>query len=246
MGQLRPRGVPTAAAQDDVDLVDGRGDRPDLEGDLADVGPRVAVQRVDLGQVVQHPALDGVERSARAGLLRRLEDQPDAPGQQIKIAEPRQHHAGAEQNRGVHVVPAGVTDARDSWRRSRRSCRRAIGSASMSARRPTSPAESVEAARQHVAVGAGANGQHFGDQSDPLELVDDESGGAMLVVSDFRMGVDVPPDGDQPLVEERLLAAKSLRDARCRGRSRTSRSVFHAVELPAGNIPSRNKTFASD
>ena len=114
LGQVRPRGVPTAAAQDDVDLVDGRGDRPDLEGDLADVCPRVAVQRVDLGQVVQHAALDRVERAARAGLLRRLEDQPDAPGQQIKIAEPRQHHAGAEQDRGVHVMPAGVADARDS------------------------------------------------------------------------------------------------------------------------------------
>ena len=67
------------------------------------------MQRVNFGQVVQHAALDGVEGSARAGLFRRLEDQPDAPGQQIKITESRQHHAGTEQNRGMHVVPAGVT-----------------------------------------------------------------------------------------------------------------------------------------
>ena len=75
----------------------------------------------------------------------------------------------------------------------------------MSARRPTSPAESSKPSGQHVAIGAGANGQHFGDQAGPLELVDDESGGAMLVVSDLRMGVDVPPDGDQPLVESGCL-----------------------------------------
>ena len=56
----------------------------DLEGELADVGPRVAVQRVDLGQVLQHPAVDGVERAAGAGLLGRLEDQPDAAVQQVR------------------------------------------------------------------------------------------------------------------------------------------------------------------
>jgi aspartate/methionine/tyrosine aminotransferase len=59
-------------------LVDGGGDRPDLEGQLTHIGPRIAVQRVDLGQVLQDAAVDRVQRAARTGLLGRLEDQPDA------------------------------------------------------------------------------------------------------------------------------------------------------------------------
>ena len=40
LSQLRPRHMAAGAAQDDVDLVDGGGDRPDLQGDLADIGTR--------------------------------------------------------------------------------------------------------------------------------------------------------------------------------------------------------------
>ena len=94
-----------------VDLAHRRGDRADLERDLAGVGPRVAVQRVDLAQVLQHAAVDGVHRTAGAGLLGGLEDQPYAAGQQVLVTQPGQHQSDAEHDRGVHVVPAGVADA---------------------------------------------------------------------------------------------------------------------------------------
>jgi hypothetical protein len=59
----------------------------------------------------------------------------------------------------------------------------------------------VVTAREHVAIGAGANRQHLRDKTGPLELVDDQCGGAMLVVTSLWVGVNVAPDGDQPLVQ---------------------------------------------
>ena len=239
LGQLRPRGVTAGAAQGDVHLVDRGGNRPDLEGDLADIGSRVAVQRVDLGQVVQHAALNRVEGSPRAGLLRRLEDQPDASGQQVKVPEPGQHDADSEQDRGVHVVPAcvansgvlgGVVDVL------------AVGDGQgvdVGAQSHQTGGV-VEATRQHIAVGAGADGKHLRHQPGPLELVDDESCGAMLVVSDLRMGVNIAPDGDQALIQRAWRGVRSRRVALRQSRVRASGSVFHADRSRAANVHGRN------
>ncbi len=178
---------------------------PTLRASLADVGPRIAVQRVDLGQILQHSPVDRVQRAAGTGLLGRLEDQPDAAGQQVQVAEPGQHQSRADQDRGVHVVPAGVADARIS---------RAIADvlAVGDGQRIDVGAQSdhaggeVEAVRQHVAVRAGADRQHLGDQAGPLEFVDDDAGGPILGVTDLGIGVQIAADADQPVVEPLDLA----------------------------------------
>ena len=72
---------------------------------------RVAVQREDLRHVVQAAGLDDLQRAAGQDLLGRLEDQPDPAVQLAAVGELGQQHADAEQDRGVHVVAAGVADA---------------------------------------------------------------------------------------------------------------------------------------
>ena len=67
---------------------------PGLQGQLTGVGPRVAVHRVHLGQAVDRPAGDGVDRSAGAQLLGRLEDQPDAALELPPLPQPGQHQTG--------------------------------------------------------------------------------------------------------------------------------------------------------
>jgi hypothetical protein len=59
----------------------------------------------------------------------------------------------------------------------------------------------VEAAGQDVAVRAGSDWQHLRDQPNPLKIVDNKRRGAMLVVADLWMGMDVASDGDQSLVQ---------------------------------------------
>ena len=71
----------------------------------------------------------------------------------------------------------------------------------MSARSPTRPERVVEAARQHIAIGPGANRKHLGDEPGPLQVIDDECRGAILVISDFGMGVDIAPDSNKALVQ---------------------------------------------
>ena len=110
---------------------------PDLERDLAGVGPRVAVQRVHLGEVGEHPAVDRVDRAAGAGLLGGLEDQPDAAGQQ---AAPRAAGPGPSRPRARSwCARRGRRRARRRGpsRRSRRRCRR--GSAGRRGRRGDRP-----------------------------------------------------------------------------------------------------------
>ena len=69
------------------------------------------MQREDLHHVVQAAGLDDLQRAAGQDLLGRLEDQPDPAGQLAEVGELGQQHADAEQDRGVHVVAAGVADA---------------------------------------------------------------------------------------------------------------------------------------
>ena len=110
---------------------------PDLEGDLAGVGARVAVQRVDLGQVGEHAAVDGVEGAAGAGLLGGLEDQPDAAGEQALLAQPGQHQADARARSSCARRARRRGRRRAPSRRSRPRCR--PGSAGRRGRRAGRP-----------------------------------------------------------------------------------------------------------
>ena len=118
-GQLRPGRVPAGPVRVMCTWSTAEVIGPVLEGQLTDVGPRIAVQRVDLGQVLHHPAVDGVQRAAGADLLGRLEDQPDAAGQQVRSRS----RASTSQRR------SGSRCARRARRRDRRR-----GSASGTAR----------------------------------------------------------------------------------------------------------------
>ena len=136
----------------------------------------------------------------RAGLFCGLEDQPDASGQHVEVAEPGQHDADAEQDRGVHIVPACVANSRDFGG--------VVDSLAVGdSQRINVGAQShqtggvFEPTRQHIAIGSGTNRKHLGDQPGPLQVVDDECRGAMLVIPDFRMGVDIAPNSDEALVQ---------------------------------------------
>ncbi|GAB3946089.1 hypothetical protein GCM10027614_39000 [Micromonospora vulcania] len=69
------------------------------------------MQREDLHHVLQAASLDDLQRAAGQDLLGRLEDEPDPAVQLAEVGELGQQHADAEQDRGVHVVAAGVADA---------------------------------------------------------------------------------------------------------------------------------------
>ena len=173
---------------------------PDLEGDPAGVGPRVAVQRVHLGDVGEHAAVDGVQGAARARLLGGLEDQPDAAGQQALLAQPGEHDPDAEQDRRVHVVAAGVGHARHLRGEVDRAAVRDRQGVEVGAQADQALALLVEAVRDDVAPRAGADRQDLGHQADGLEDLDHPRGGAVLGVADLGVGVQVAADGDEPLV----------------------------------------------
>ncbi|GAA3087711.1 hypothetical protein GCM10020254_35270 [Streptomyces goshikiensis] len=59
------------------------------------------------------PGLDGLAGPAREHLLGGLEQQPHRAGQHPLTVELREHQAGAEHDRGVHVVAAGVGAVRE-------------------------------------------------------------------------------------------------------------------------------------
>ena len=110
-------------------------------------GPRLRVAQRQVGPVVQRvhrvarealeqALLDHHPRTA-AALLGRLEDEVHRA---VEAARARELACRAEQHRGVAVVAAAVVHAGDAGSRSARRDCSAIGSASMSARRPTAAA----------------------------------------------------------------------------------------------------------
>src|SRR5690606_11439515 len=103
---VRPRRVPTLAAQDDLEIVFRRHDRPDARLELADRKARRVVQAVDLveGETREEPVVEHGER-APAPFLGGLEDEAHGAVEAAFLGEkPR----GAEERRGVAVMAAGV------------------------------------------------------------------------------------------------------------------------------------------
>ena len=98
----------------------------------------------------------------------------------------------------MHIVSARVTN---SWVLGGVIDGLAVGdrSASMSARSPTRP----ESRRSRPATHRNRPRcqPKRGDEPDPLQVIDDECRGAILVISDFGMGVDIAPDSNKALVQ---------------------------------------------
>ena len=113
-GQVRAGGVAARAGEGDLDRVGGRGERAGAHADQAGRQLRVAVQRVDRGDVLERTGRDHLGRAGRHALLGRLEDQPDPAGQ-LALLGP----AGPGPGRGR----AARWCARRGRRRARRSAR---------------------------------------------------------------------------------------------------------------------------
>ncbi len=69
------------------------------------------MQRVDLGDAVEHARRDQVDRAAGHDLLGGLEDQPHGPGQPALAVHLGEHETGAERDGGVHVVAERLAEA---------------------------------------------------------------------------------------------------------------------------------------
>jgi hypothetical protein len=110
-------------------------------------------------------------------------------------------HPDAEHDRGVHVVTAGVRDAGDLRGEVDRAAVRDRQGVEVGPQADQAVALLVEAVREHVAPGAGADRQHLGHQAAGLENLDHPGGGAVLGVADLGVRVEVAADGDQPLVQ---------------------------------------------
>ena len=99
---------PPGPVQRDVDPVAGGGDRAGAQADLPDRHRRVAVQRERPGGAVEDAGGDHLGGAAGHGLLGRLEDAAHRAGQPV---ERGQRQRDAQDDGGVHVVPAGVAEA---------------------------------------------------------------------------------------------------------------------------------------
>src|SRR5699024_113326 len=107
-GQVRAGGVPAPGVQGDGDRIGGGGEGAHAGADFADVELRLAVHRVYLRPGQQRPVFDDVDRATGVYLFRGLEHQAHVVGQAAVGGEFGQCEAGAEDDGGVNIVPAGV------------------------------------------------------------------------------------------------------------------------------------------
>ncbi len=180
-------GVPTRPGEGDVDLVAGGGDRADPQADRAGVDARVAVQGEDLLDPVEPARRHHRECAAGHRLLSGLEDQSHAPGQRAGCELGR----GAQQDRGVRIVPAPVAAALD-----RRAVRHVLLIGDRQCVDVGAQRDKRAIARPQVADRAGAGGQHLRLEPDPFERVDDQPGRARLGVRQLRVRMQFTPDRD--------------------------------------------------
>ena len=99
-------GVGAVAGDPDLEDVERRHHGSRTDRHLADLDPRHVVHAEDLlhRELLEQTLLDHHPRAALV-LFRRLEDEPDGAGE---IARLREVLGGAEQHRGVPVMPAGM------------------------------------------------------------------------------------------------------------------------------------------
>ena len=193
---------PPRAAQRDLDRVGGRRERAGAHADQAGRQLRRAVQREDRRDVLEAAGLDHLGRAGRDALLARLEEQPHPAGQLVALGELGQRQADTQQDRGVHVVAAGVGDVVHS---------RAVGHVLRVRQRQrveVGPQRDDPVALTDVTDHTVALGQEARRQSGHRQLAGDQRGGLELLVGELRVGVDVTtygyelrPARGQPAVE---------------------------------------------
>ena len=95
----------------DRDHVGSGRDRAGAQADVptSSEGSQCSASATD---AVDQARIDHVERAAGHDLLGRLEDQPDPAGQAVARASSASASPVPSEDRGVHVVAAGVADAR--------------------------------------------------------------------------------------------------------------------------------------
>ena len=188
-GQVRPGGVPAGAGQLDVDRVGGRGERARAHADQAGRQLRVAVQRVDGGDVLESAGRDQLGRSGGNRLLGALEDQADPAREPALAGELLQGQAEAEHHRGVHVMTARVRDLGH---------RRLVGHVLEVLQRQrveVGPERDHPVTLADVADHAVALGQQTGRQAGHGELTGDQGRRLELVVGRLGVRVQVPSNG---------------------------------------------------
>ncbi len=176
-----------------LDLVAGRGDRAGPRPDLADVEAGVAVHgkdAVNRGDPARRHHVEG----AAGNLLGGLEDQADpawqGPGRRLA----GQEEPGAEQHRGVHVMPAGVAGALDGG---------AVGHVFFVVDRqrvkicPQRDQRVACRRRADVHDQPGPLGQNDRPQSRGGEPLRHPGRGPVLVVAEFRVRMEVAAERDQ-------------------------------------------------
>ncbi len=188
---MRAGGVAAGAAQPDGEPVARRRDAAGAQAELADLQARVAVEREHPVEPADATGRHDLQR-ALDDLLGRLEDQPDPARQQPGRRLAGQEDAGARQDRGVHVVAAGVAA---TW------LERPVGHVLLVGHgegvHVGAQADRGAAAGTDVAEDAGAAGQDLGFQTGPLQQVDDLAGGAVLVECELGVHVDVAAQRDE-------------------------------------------------
>ncbi len=189
---VRERAVRAAAGDLDVEAVERRHHRARAHREAADVQPRPVVHAengVD-GKALEQPLVDHDFRAA-GGLLGRLEDEPDRPGEigarGQMLGRGEQHDRMAVVTAGVH--PAFVARAMGEGVRLGDGQRVHVGAQTDS--RPVAAGERADDAR------AGESLVHF--DSHARELGRDDAGRARLLVRELGVCVDVAPERDPVL-----------------------------------------------
>ena len=194
-GEFGTCGVSTRPDEPDHCHVGSRRDRARLEADRADVEFRLAVHPDDCADAVEPTVADHVERTAGHPLLGRLEHEADRSGQVVAVMGEVQRRA--QHDRGVHVVPAGVGDARmpagvrDVLVVGHRQC------VEVGAQREQllEPAGGVR--RSEIAHEPGTDCQTTRFEPGQAESFLDQLGGCMLGAAELRMGVEVASQSDE-------------------------------------------------
>ena len=150
------------------------------------------MQREDARNPGQRARGDRVDRAAGHQLLGGLEDQPHADGQ---FGHRRQRQRGAQQDRGVRIVAAGVGDVRHHR------CVRRPGPLGHRQRVHVGPqSDPRPVLRPEVAGQAGSAGQHLRVEAGVGQMRRDELGGGELLAPELGVGVDVAAPRHQVVV----------------------------------------------